>query len=51
MKGFWGYLGPSFENSRKPLKKMLKSSSEQDYLDRVNEFWDMSSNFLPGGIQ
>nr|WP_319494816.1 tRNA-dihydrouridine synthase family protein [uncultured Desulfobacter sp.] len=51
MKGFWGYLGPSFENSRKPLKKMLKSNSEQDYLDRVNGFWDMKLNFLPGGVE
>jgi tRNA-dihydrouridine synthase len=51
MKGFWGYLGPSFENSRKPLKKMLKSNSDQDYLDRVNAFWDMNLNFLPGKME
>ncbi len=47
MKGFWSYLGPSFENSRKPLKKLLKSNSEQDYLDRINEFWDMNLKFRP----
>lgn len=51
MKGLWGYLGPSFENSRKPMKTLLKSNSEQDYLDRVNAFWDMNLNFLPGGMQ
>nr|WP_320190944.1 tRNA-dihydrouridine synthase family protein [uncultured Desulfobacter sp.] len=48
MKGFWGYLGPSFENSKKPLKKLLKSNSEQDYLDRVCEFWEMKLRFCPG---
>ncbi|WP_020587795.1 tRNA dihydrouridine synthase [Desulfobacter curvatus] len=51
MKGFWSYLGPSFENSKKSLKKLLKSNSEQGYLDRVNEFWDMSLNFGPGRIE
>jgi hypothetical protein len=25
MKGFWSYLGPSFEESRKPLKKNPQS--------------------------
>jgi len=51
MKGFWNYLGPSFENSKKPLKKLLKSNSEQDYLDRVNDFWDMNLKFCPGRIE
>ncbi|NDY73380.1 tRNA-dihydrouridine synthase family protein [Desulfobacter hydrogenophilus] len=51
MKGFWNYLGPSFENSKKPLKKLLKSNSEQDYLDRVNEFWGMNLKFCPGRIE
>lgn len=51
MKGFWNYLGLSFENSKKPLKKMLKSNSEQDYLDRVNEFWDMNLTFRPDKIE
>ena len=27
MKGFWSYLGPSFENHRKPLKKILKATT------------------------
>nr|WP_320015916.1 tRNA-dihydrouridine synthase family protein [uncultured Desulfobacter sp.] len=48
MKGLWNYLGPSFENSKKPLKKLLKSNSEQDYSDRVNEFWEMNLKFCPG---
>ncbi|MCW8799849.1 MAG: tRNA-dihydrouridine synthase family protein, partial [Desulfobacter sp.] len=51
MKGFWNYLGPSFENSKKPLKKLLKSNSEQDYSERVNEFWEMNLKFCPGRIE
>lgn len=51
MKGFWNYLGPSFENSKKPLKKLFKSNSEQDYLDRVSELWDMNLKFCPGRIE
>jgi len=51
MKGFWNYLGPSFENSKKPLKKLLKSNSEQDYLDRVNDFWDLNLKFCPGRME
>lgn len=50
MKGFWNYLGPSFENGKKPLKKLLKSTSEQDYSNRVSEFWEMNLKFCPGGI-
>lgn len=49
MKGFWNYLGPSFKNSKKPLKKLLKSHSEQDYLDRVNEFWEMNLKMTING--
>ncbi|MGD9826631.1 tRNA dihydrouridine synthase [Desulfobacter sp.] len=51
MKGLWSYLGPSFENSKKPLKKLLKSTSEQAYLDRVDEFWDMDLKFCPDRIE
>ena len=51
MKGFWNYLGPSFENSKKPLKKLLKSNSELDYSDLVNKFWDMNLKFCPGRIE
>ena len=47
MKGFWSYLGPSFENSNKPLKKLLKSNSEEAYLNRINEFWGMDLKFCP----
>ena len=41
-------LGPSFENSKKPLKKLLKANSEQDYSDGVSEFWEMNlrNNFV-----
>jgi len=51
MKGLWNYLGPSFENSKKPLRKLLKSNSEQAYLDRVSEFWDMNLRFCPDRIE
>ena len=51
MKGLWNYLGPSFKNSKKPLKKLLKSNSELDYSDRVNKFWDMNLKFCPGRIE
>lgn len=46
MKGFWSYLGPSFKNSRKPLKKILKSGSVKNYLQRVDEFFDSKPLFL-----
>jgi tRNA-dihydrouridine synthase len=51
MKGLWNYLGPSFENSKKPLRKLLKSNSEQAYLDRFSEFWDMNLRFCPDRIE
>ncbi len=51
MKGFWNYLGPSFENSKKPLKKLLKANSEQDYSDGVSEFWEMNLKFCPDRIE
>lgn len=48
MKGFWSYLGPSFENSAKPLKKILKATSIPAYTDRVNALFDLNPKFLPG---
>ena len=40
MKGFWSYLGPSFSNHKKGLKKILKSRSDEYYLEMVNDFFD-----------
>ena len=45
MKGFWSFLGPSFPGSRKPLKKIMKTSSVPDYLDRVEEFFKSCPEF------
>ena len=47
MKGFWSYLGPSFEDHKKPLKKILKATSVRAYIDRVNAFFDLNLVFNP----
>ncbi len=39
MKGFWRYLGPSFKDSRKQLKKILKADSITKYQDMVEAFF------------
>ncbi len=46
MKGFWTYLGPSFQDSKKPLKAILKSRSIEKYLDNVDIFFKAKPNFL-----
>ena len=48
MKGFWGYLGPSFEGSKKPLKKILKAQTIPAYTDRVAALFDLELPFKPG---
>ncbi len=48
MKGFWTYLGPSFRESKKPLKQILKSTSLPAYTDRVEAFFDQNLEFFPG---
>ena len=48
MKGFWSYLGPSFDNHKKPLKKILKATTIPAYTDRVKAFFDLSLAFNPG---
>ncbi len=45
MKGFWTYLGPSFQDSAKPLKKILKSGSMTTYLQRVDNFFTTIQQF------
>ena len=47
MKGFWNYLGPSFQESKKPLKHILKATSLPAYTDRVEAFFDQHLEFLP----
>ena len=46
MKGFWNYLGPSFEQSKKPLKKILKSNSIPAYLTMVDNFFNTKLKFI-----
>jgi len=48
MKGFWSYLGPSFEGHKKPLKKMLKTTTVQAYTDRAQDFFNLALPFRPG---
>ena len=47
MKGFWSYLGPSFEDHKKPLKQILKSTSKEIYMERVDTFFDSNPVFSP----
>ena len=47
MKGFWNYLGPSFKESQKPLKQILKATCLAAYGDRVEAFFDRPLEFLP----
>jgi len=47
MKGFWSYLGPSFKESGKPLKRILKTNSIHTYLTRVEDFFRQGLEFSP----
>ena len=46
MKGFWRYLGPSFKDSKKQLKKIFKADSITKYQDRVNSFFKTKPEFI-----
>jgi tRNA-dihydrouridine synthase len=46
MKGFWSYLGPSFKESKKPLKAILKAGSIAKYQDRVADFFKDAPEFI-----
>ena len=48
MKGFWSYLGPTFEDHKKPLKKILKATTLPAYTDRAAAFFDLALPFRPG---
>lgn len=45
MKGFWNYLGLSFNNSEKQIKNILKSKTTDKYQDQVNELFNADSEF------
>jgi tRNA-dihydrouridine synthase B len=47
MKGFWHYLGRSFKNQEKPLKKILRSATFTAYSENVAAFFDAGPPFLP----
>ena len=47
MKGFWHYLGPSFKESRKPLKPVFKARDRESYKRAVDLFFAASPVFAP----
>lgn len=51
MKGFWTYLGPSFKESKTPLKKILKSNSLAAYTRLVEDFFCQELEFMPGSAR
>lgn len=46
MKGFWSYLGPSFKDSKKEFKAILKANSITKYQDRVDIFFKKNPEFI-----
>ncbi|MBF0389524.1 MAG: tRNA-dihydrouridine synthase family protein [Desulfamplus sp.] len=40
MKGFWTYIGPTFFENKKGLKKILKAKNRDHYKDVVDSFFD-----------
>lgn len=46
MKGFWSYLGPSFKNSKKEFKAILKADSITKYQDKVDIFFKKNPEFI-----
>ena len=47
MKGFWHYLGPSFKDHHKPVKKILRATSLEAYSTHVADFFDTDPIFSP----
>ncbi|MEA1968170.1 MAG: tRNA-dihydrouridine synthase family protein [Thermodesulfobacteriota bacterium] len=47
MKGFWSYLGPSFKDSHKALKKILKTKNREQYLRASEHFFALKLPFSP----
>ncbi|MFA5902631.1 MAG: tRNA-dihydrouridine synthase family protein [Desulfobacula sp.] len=46
MKGFWGYLGPSFKKKEKSLKQIMKAESIKRYRDAASDFFTPDSEFI-----
>ncbi len=47
MKGFWTYIGPSFPESRKEIKKILKVKNREHYKALSDNFFAMMPIFKP----
>jgi tRNA-dihydrouridine synthase B len=47
MKGFWSFIGPSFNDSKKYLKKILKAQSKGKYTAMVDDFFQQNLTFKP----
>ena len=49
MKGFWSYIGPSFKESRKPLKKLLKAKDRVAYKRAADLYFESLPVYGPQG--
>ncbi len=47
MKGHWSYLGMSFGNNRKSLKRIFKARTKEQYLKEVDRFFGDDPQFNP----
>lgn len=47
MKGFWHYLGPSFKDHDKAIKKILRAPSLEAYFTHVADLFDTGPLFCP----
>jgi len=47
MKGFWAYIGPSFKDSRKPLKKLLKARDRDAYKQAADTYFASCPLYCP----
>lgn len=47
MKGFWSYLAPSFQGSKKLFKQIFKSKNREAYLVQTRRFFDEQIPFSP----
>jgi len=50
MKGFWSFLGPSFQDSTKALKRILKTRDKHHYKEEARYFFDLDLPFSPPGL-
>ncbi len=47
MKGFWSYMGPSFPGNSRPIKKMLKARTREQYQEAAELFFAQRPLFVP----